>query len=213
MKINSVNNTFSFGRAIKINSVSNSDSVKNPYIIDKSTKEIENVLNNKTSYYNKNHTEQIKNFFINILGDYDGNNLVLFRKIKDGTIVLLSGKDAEDIKRYEEHCRKNCKKENDFPKKDRMILKRLENGFDYKPESTLTFLSTKDKTENKTIKKIKGRKHIFTKLDYIVYSNLVYTYTENQDGFLLKGAKEIERPNGEKTLMNIAYDQKELKLN
>ncbi len=212
MKINSVNNTFSFSRAIKINSVSNPELDRNSYNIDKCTKEIENVLNNRTSHYNKSQTERLKEFFINILGDYDGNNLVLFRKIKDGTIVLLSGKDAEDIERFEEHNKKTDKKENTFQKKDRMILKRLENGIDYKPETTLTFLSTKLKPEDRTIEQLEGKKPIYTKLDYIIYSNLVYSYTEAKDGFILTDSKEITKPNGQKVFRNVAYEQKELKL-
>ena len=100
MKINSINSTQNFGRAIKVFTQNKSISPKT----DRAVLEINKVLNSKqTKEYNKSQSEKIREFFKSALGDYNGKDGIIFRKSRDGNLILLSGKDAKAIKEIEEN--------------------------------------------------------------------------------------------------------------
>ncbi|MBQ9244859.1 hypothetical protein IJ182_01175 [bacterium] len=102
MKVAAINNGFNFGRAIV---------VQNSKPENNTNQELLNVLNGQNSkVYQKKEARQLRVFFRQILGDYNSKSEeVILRTTEDGDSVLLSGKDAADVKNTEEqkqHTRK-----------------------------------------------------------------------------------------------------------
>lgn len=98
MKINRINSVQNFGKAIKLYPYS----VQSGEKLNNLLNEVCNVLNSKPSnLYTESQAEKIRTFFGTMLSDYNGKDGILFRKSEDGDIVLLSGKDANAIRRLE----------------------------------------------------------------------------------------------------------------
>ena len=101
----------SFGRIIPINSITAPDCSSKKKRVDNSTYDVAKVLNSeKTSAYSRAEAASIRNFFQNVLGDYNGKNGILMKRTQRGDDVLISGKDALTIKEIEKGKTKNTEK-------------------------------------------------------------------------------------------------------
>ena len=91
-----------FGRVIPVKSVTNPSAENTRKRVDNSTFEIVRVLNSEsTSIYSKEEAKSIRNFFKEILGDYNGKDGILIKRTEAGDLFMLSGKDAEHLKNKE----------------------------------------------------------------------------------------------------------------
>lgn len=229
MKINSINNTTSFKRVIKIDSVTNPKYPQTRRKIDNSTFAVCKALNSeKTSTYSRKEAEDLRNFFTDILGDYNGENGIIMRRIDDGDVVLLSGEDAQRIKTLEEKKsneraailsnRKlsNNKKQKYIQKNqqhiDNMIRKYLEDGTQGKPEAHLAFESSQLKKQDILPEQALGYEPIKAKIDYISYSYLTRSYNSATDGYVDKSIPAIKIPTCKARFVNANYEEKTLTL-
>lgn len=129
------------------------------------TKEVEKVLNSKTSeIYTDEQSDKIREFFRNVLYDYNGKDGVRTVKSKSGEIFLLSGKDFKNYNKLnqkkeqrienmfndfsinEKERSKQIKqiKKNAIEKIEHLVIQNQENGKSKKPETTLLFDGKKD---------------------------------------------------------------------
>lgn len=96
MKIGKIDNTVSFKRAIVIK---NDETISNSS--DKIPKEIFDICGiingKKSNVYSDEKSETIRNFFYQALGDCDSQTPVFAEKSLNGDIVLLSGKEAQQV--------------------------------------------------------------------------------------------------------------------
>lgn len=212
MKINGINQNLSFKRVIKVNSATSPLPSRSQKTIDKCTLEVNNVLNNKKSHYNKEQEEKIRQFFKAVLGDYTGENPVLMRQNRNGHLFLISGQDAYDVLEIEAKNSSKNKGDNKKIKKVwELISQRSENGGNSKPESIFTFSSSKINPECLTPKQLHGEKPIYAKLNYFSYSTYSNTYREIQDGHIKKDTNYNNIPSGKNIANNVYYEIKELK--
>lgn len=229
MKISSINNTNSFGRAIKVNSVSNPEFPKEGRKVDSSTFEICRVLNNQQSdIYSKDEAKQIKNFFINILGDYNGNNSILMRRTQQGDVVMLSGQEAKDIKQLEkEKAKERSKIEKDHRKPSRIkqilirntflsvsdeINRKVEDGIAGKPESKLEFNASSLSQNEITNAQLIGMQPIEAKIDNIKYYSYNKHYNAENDGCLNPDQPISYKQTNRTPFVNVNFHREELKL-
>lgn len=160
MKVNNINTAAAFTRAIRLldgqaNRISKYDDEKMSSI-----RELQKVLNSRESEIHPDNTAQkIRNFFKEILGDYNGENGIIIRPF-GRKIILFSGKEADKLKQLDAQAaytkdqvdrschvkrkRKDLIIQNAKKKVETGALDMLENGGNNKPNSTLE-ISFKDK--------------------------------------------------------------------
>ena len=93
MKVSTIHQTNNFGRVIQMQNVENNELTR------RNAKQLVCVLNNSDkSKYSKAQEVEIRDFFMDVLGDYNGHDGVMTRKTQDGRNFLISGQDAKDIK-------------------------------------------------------------------------------------------------------------------
>ena len=204
MKISSISNTNSFGRVIQLINASNPESTRS------NAKELVRVLNNSDSnVYSQNQTGKVRNFFVDILGDYNGYNQIMTRKLSDGRNVLISGEDAKDLKYMElelheqrDRVQKNSRKRQYFTELfrkafDKEINERLENGKKGKPNTIIKFY-----TDNKNKSQI-------NKIDYEFYKE---TCSKNGEKSIFEEEQTFSKSYPVKVFRTVEYDNKTLNL-
>lgn len=182
MKAGSISTNINFGRAIKIDSTTSPMITRNIKEVDGNTKEIETVLNsNHSKKYKKVQCEKIRGFFRQALGDYNGKNGIIFRLV-DGNIILLSGKEAEEIKALEDNRDEYMQNivfnfgvnSPMFKKAENIIQDKineyLEDGKNGKPESKFEFTSSYLIRPHITTAQLTGEKPITSVIDKIRYT-------------------------------------------
>ena len=194
MDINTSNNAV-FGRTIKVKPCFDKNY--------KYMKEISKILNgNKSQNYNEKQHEEIKNFFIDTLGDYNGKNNISLRKTTNGDVFLFSGNEAKKLREIEQIENLDTKKNKaakytqniplkSIEKVENFIYKQSENGNNYKPQSIFRIKS--------------GNKG----LEQIEYESYSQNYVPD------KGSKYITVDNKKiytNMLARISYEKKELNL-
>ena len=219
MKINNINSQINFGRVIPVKTtfIQNNNAITDGQKEDKAVIDVVKVLNGSGSdLYTKEQSDTIRMFFKNILGDYNGQNGIMLRRVQN-QMVILSGKDAEAIKNMEkfrtsdsgkkQHGRKVSKK-NRFTKVqmevDNEIKKRLENGKQLKDESLIEF-----KSSNPILSAGKSAEKV--KFSSIVYSRLSNYFTLQNDGVRSEMVvKKVLPENSNNRLQNYNYEKQEL---
>ena len=197
MKINSINNV-SFKRTIPVTTSTFYETSGRE--LDKKTIEIAKVLNSKkTSSYTQESALNIRNFFKSVLGDYNGQNGVEFRKLpKEDTLVLLSGKDLNAIKQLEEK-QKPIKKDVNKSKtlsnrRKKQVIDELHSqvdGVKGKPKSYLSFRT--DYSNNK--------------VDSIKYCMKQLFYSPMVDGIVDRTKPTTYHPTTVNKAQNFIYEE------
>ena len=180
MRVNNINARASFARVIAISDERTGKISKYDDEKMNSLSELQNVLNgHRSSIYSNNAAQKIRNFFKDILGDYNGKNGITIRSFGDD-VILFSGEEANKLKQLEHQanyakdqvqCLCNMKRK----RKDGIIknLKRKltanaldmhENGKNDKPQSFI-----KLNFEDKFVKN--GQKLPLQRINNISYSS------------------------------------------
>lgn len=179
--------------------------------------ELGNVLNGRNSrVYTDNQANKIREFFKNILGDYNGENGIRIEKAFGDTFII-SGKDAEKLKALEEEHkisyrnvsgdRKNGKSNSKKAEADRSarflmgkkIAKNKEDGTHGRPESTIE-LSLRTIRDGKNA----GRKDV-SKFGKFKYSSMqVIDKERKMDDSHKLGSHTVFR--------SVSYEEETLKL-
>lgn len=180
MRINNISPGSAFGRVIKVNSISNPGRLNVP--VDESTYDVARVLNGeRVQNYSEKEAKRIRGFFKDILGDYNGKDGIVMRKIgKD--VFLLSGEDAAKHKEYmkeqaikaEQYDYKNRKKFLINVRKvaDNRILNKAENGENSRRNSDIEFAVNGFHPNDRTIEELVGLEPIDVKFDKIIYNTI-----------------------------------------
>ena len=179
----------SFGRIIPVKSVTNPRAENRRKRVDNSTFEVGKVLNSKnTSTYSREEAKKIRNFFKEILGDYNGKNGVLIKRTEDGDLFIISGKDAEHLKNKEkiegyvglkaEDGRKTSKKDS------QIVLSSSLLPLDYQP----------------------SRNPIKAKLDHFEYYNTQRYFTAKLDGYIRNDVEQTSAPTSKNRCENIVVE-------
>lgn len=185
----------SFGRVIPVKSVTNPSSENRRKRVDNSTFEIGKVLNSeKTSTYTREEAQSIRDFFKEILGDYNGKNGILLKRTEDGDLFLISGKDAEHLKGKE--------------KVEGYIELKAEDGKQKKKKDSQIILSSSKLSENKQ----SSRRPNKAKLDQFEYYNTQRYFTAKVDGYIRKEVESTMSPTCENRCENVVVDYKGLYL-
>lgn len=201
----------SFGRIIPINSISAPDYYSKKKRVDNSTYNVAKVLNSeKTSAYSKSEAANIRNFFQAILGDYNGKDGIIMKRTQRGDDVLISGKDAQQIKEIEKG--KNKSSEKSQAKIEELIYAKLENGNGKKKDSVIILGSSTLSRNDLTFAQIAGESQIKTKLDQFGYMNVQHYYTAELDGFIRKDIEPTDKETCENQCANVIAEYQELKL-
>ena len=202
MKISSISNNTSFGRAIKIQNSKNCTHNAN--------QELEQVLNGQRSnIYSPKESRQLRMFFREILGDYNSeNNSILLRNTEDGDTILISGKEATDIQSFEQQkqdARKRIWKNKKLSvTKKRGLVKKthndereevksiIENGKNGKPATKLLITSDKDSG----------------KISHIDYESMQIEYTMFQNGHVMTKEEFEKSDKLTRCLRSVSYETK-----
>ena len=190
----------SFGRIIPITSISAPSKNIQRKKVDNPTYEIAKVLNSeKSTVYSRAEAKSIREFFQNILGDYNGKNGVLIKRTQAGDTVLISGKDAEHLKGKE--------------KIDGYVDLKIENGQNKKKkDSEIILSSSKLEFDDLTPAQKYGGAPIKVKLDQFQYFNTQRYFTAKVDGFIREDVKHTQSPTSENRCENIVVNYQELYL-
>ncbi len=186
-------NKISFGRIIPISS--DSDNKKSDKRIDSSTYEICKILNSEhTSKYSKKQAASIREFFKSVLGDYNGQDGIIFKQSADGDIVLLSGKDAKEIKKLEN---KPHFGQTEYGKRTiaNMLSKKLKDMKNNSKQYILYFRTGKETAKG------------FNIFNQISYGKLHVTYGKKTDGVI----KETTSSDSN-TIYKVSLEEKSLNL-
>lgn len=173
----------SFGRILPITSdtIQNANSKRR---VDNSTYEIAKVLNSeKSTVYSRKESQNIRDFFKEVLGDYDGQNGILMKKSQTGDVFLISGKDAEKLRNETEI--------------DGYIEKYFHNQHKKGKESEVVLSSVNPQ---------KGK----TKFNLFQYLNTKTYYTAMIDGHILDEKEPTNRITCENKCPNYIVNYKEL---
>lgn len=101
MRINNIGGNTAFGRVIKLNAPKERVEFSETDRKFGSLYELQKVLNSeKTDIYTRGEANKIREFFKNILGDYDGKRGVMITKAY-GDTVILSGEDVKKVAELE----------------------------------------------------------------------------------------------------------------
>jgi len=155
LRINNIDANTAFGRVIRLNPPPSRVEFSSDDRYFGVLHDLENVLNSRGSaVYTRGESNRIREFFKNILGDYNGRNGIMIQKAY-GDTVIISGDDFQKINELEkEHGvsysnissakgRKKNKDNRDSKSKEARILiakeieKRNENGKYGKPDSKI----------------------------------------------------------------------------
>ena len=185
----------SFGRIIPVKSVTNPNYQNTRRRVDNSTYEVAKVLNSeKSSVYTKDEAAQIRSFFQEVLGDYNGKDGILIRRTEAGDLFMISGSDVEKLQKKE--------------KIDGYVELKAENGTQRKKKDTEIILTSSEfpveQQANKTPLK--------AKLDEFRYFNAQRFFTAQVDGFIRNDVEQTLRPTCENRCENIAVEYRELYL-
>lgn len=185
----------SFGRIIPVKSATNPSCENKRRRVDNSTFEVAKVLNGeKSSVYSNDEATQIRNFFKEVLGDYNGKNGILIRRTESGDLFMISGSDAEKLQKKE--------------KIDGYIELKAENGAQRKKkDAEITLSSSRVSTEQQANKNL-----IKAKLDEFRYFNVQRFFTAQVDGFIRNDVEQTLSPTYENKCENIAVEYQELYL-
>ena len=211
-------NNISFGRIIKVSTASSANQPNNDRKVDSSLFEMEKVLNGKNSnIYSKKQIKSIKTFFKNILGDYNGRDGILIRKIGSGDVVLISGSDTQEIKDFEKLQRSNRKKINKSEEFNHKLKNHLLNN---------TFLAFDNKIQLKLEDGTNGKNDALVTFDYdgkfadeknkknIPFNHIKYTISGQSYGTQIDGTIQPDTdnllPETNKTLYDVFYEEKEV---
>lgn len=180
MKINNISPGTAFGRVIKVNSVSNPGRKRVP--VDKSSFEIAKVLNGgKSDKYSKLESENIREFFKGILGDYNGRDNIIMRKIgKD--VFIASGREAAEYKNYIKLKTAEAKHFSDKQKEkflsraylnaDRRLFEKAENSLKHNRDDSFKFIVNGFHPNDRTTEELLGLEPIDVKFDKIIYDSI-----------------------------------------
>lgn len=199
MQIHNINNTTSFGRIIELSNKNKNMNSAGKKRFSQITAELNKVLNNQDSqFYTKEQRIQIKTFFEEILGDYNGKNKILTRELQDKT-VIISGQDAKRVLELEAISHKGKKeakhREQTYSNAGSYIREKLENGKNGKPESSIELIYRKTSQKPKT--------------DCVIYSSLAHSNVKRIDGFRTDIPVYAYACNA---LQTCSYEQKMLKI-
>ena len=184
-----------FGRIIPVKSVTNPSPENTRTRVDNSTYEIGKVLNSeKTTIYSKEEAQKIKNFFKEVLGDYNGKDGILIKRTEAGDLFMISGKDAEHLQNKE--------------KVEGYIELKAEDGKQKKKKDSQILLSS-SQLENGEKPSKKSTK---IKLDCIEYYNTQRYFTAQVDGYIREEIPPTISPTCENKCENIIVDYKGLYL-
>lgn len=185
----------SFGRIIPVKSVTNPNFENKRRRVDNSTFEVAKVLNSeKSTVYSNDEATQIRHFFKEVLGDYNGKNGILIRRTESGDLFMISGSDAEKLQKRE--------------KIDGYVELKAENGNQRKKKDAEIILSSsKLPFEQQTT-----RTPIKAKLDEFRYFNAQRFFTAQVDGFIRNDVEQTLSPTYENRCENIAVEYQELYL-
>lgn len=191
----------SFGRVIPITSLSAPSKDIKTKRVDNSTYEIAKVLNSeKSTVYSKAEAKSIREFFQEILGDYNGKDGILIKRTNSGNTVLLSGEDARKMQGKEIV--------------DGYINTKIENGHTKKKkDSEIILSSSKLSYEDLTPAQKYNGAPIKVKLDRIQYFNTQAYYTAHVDGYIKSDVAPTNSPTCVTKCENIVVNYKELFLN
>ena len=125
MLISKINPNVSFNRAITVNS---KDREKTSDGFQKNIIDICKVINGKPSkIYSKEDADKIQRFFYGVLGDCSKNNPVILEKSINGDTVLLSGKEAQQVKDLKSKIKRSFSRYNSDKKLTQSSKKALMN--------------------------------------------------------------------------------------
>lgn len=179
----------SFGRVIPVISMTNPSSENTRKRVDNSTFEVAKVLNSeKTNAYSKEEAQSIRNFFKDILGDYNGKDGILIKRTEAGDLYMLSGNDAEHIKGKE--------------KVEGYIELKAEDGKQKKKKDSQVVLSSSKLPSTKQTSK----RPIKAKLDQFEYYNTQRYFTAKVDGYIRKDVETTSSPTCENRCENVVVD-------
>lgn len=183
----------SFGRVIPVKSVTNPSAENTRKRVDNSTFEIAKVLNsNNTPNYSKEEAQKIRNFFTEVLGDYNGKDGVLIRRTEAGDLFLISGKDAKHLQNKE--------------KIEGYIEYKAEDGKQRKKKDAQIVLSSSQIPENNH----PNKKPINAKLDIFEYFSTQRYFSAKVDGFIRKDIEQTQSPTRENRCENLIVDYSSL---
>ena len=176
----------SFGRVIPIKSITNPSSENKRKRVDNSTFEVAKVLNSeKTKTYSQEEAQSIRNFFKEVLGDYNGKDGILIKRTASGDLYMLSGKDAEHL--------------NGKEKVDGYVELKAEDGKQKKKKDSQIVLSSSILSVNQQ----QSKKHLNAKLDQFEYYNTQRYFTAKVDGYIRKEVEPTSNPTCENKCENI----------
>ena len=182
-----------FGRVIPVKSVTNPSAENTRKRVDNSTFEIVRVLNSEsTSIYSKEEAKSIRNFFKEILGDYNGKDGILIKRTEAGDLFMLSGKDAEHLKNKE--------------KVEGYIELKAENGKQKKKKEAQIVLASSQLPIGVTKNQTK------VKIDMFEYYRTQRYFTAKLDGYIRKDVEQTYSPTCENRCENVLVDYKGLYL-
>lgn len=186
----------SFGRIIPLKSVTNTNQINQRKRVDNSTFEVAKVLNSEKSLvYSENEAQKIRNFFKEILSDYNGRDGILIKKTGEGELFLISGKDAKHLQNKE--------------KIEGYIDLVAEDGKRKNKKDSQVVLSS-SQIVGKSDKSVQQRTKI--KLDGFEYYRTQRYFTAKVDGYIRTDVQQTESPTMKNRCENIFVDYKGLYL-
>ena len=213
MRINNIAANTAFGRVIKLNApkekVEFSADDRDFGVLH----ELENVLNSRNSrVYTKSQSEKIREFFKNILGDYNGENGIRIEKAY-GDTVIISGEDAKKLKELEEKHGVSYKRVSAFKARGknaeiswgacvsmgREIEKRKEDGMLGMPDSAINF-SFKNIKDGK-----KAGRTDYSRFGKISYTSMHFISSERK-------MDDIPKLGTHTVFRSISYEENSLKI-
>ena len=180
----------SFGRVIPVKSVTNPSRENTKKRVDNSTFEVARVLNSeKSTTYSKEEAQSIRNFFKEVLCDYNGRDGILIRRTNAGDIFMISGKDAKHLQ--------------DKEKIEGYIDLMEEDGQRKKRREAQIVLSSSQIVEDgdnsiKPVKKIK--------IDGFEYYKTQRYFTAKVDGFIRNDVEKTLSPTRENRCENVVVE-------
>ena len=185
----------SFGRIIPVKSVTNPNFENKRRRVDNSTFEVAKVLNSeKSTVYSNDEATQIRHFFKEVLGDYNGKNGILIRRTESGDLFMISGADAKKLQHKE--------------KIEGFIDLKAEDGKQRRKKDTEIILSS----SAFPLEQQADKKPIKAKLDEFRYFKAERFFTAKVDGFIRSDVEQTSSPTIENRCENITVEYQELYL-
>lgn len=191
-----IDNAVNFGRAIKV--YSDSKVPLSGKKIDNSVFEIGKILNSERSTkYSRQQAQHIRDFFVSVLGDYNGEDGIILKKSASGDVILLSGKDAKAVERLEKKAKyigqdvaENCIR--------REIHNRTETNKNGKGDYSLNL---------RVGSKTKSGFSIFKQISYGITK---CSYATKVDGAIKDPKSLSKKDKGQRVISKISYEERSI---